>query len=351
MSSKNKKRNDVTTEIVVGAFMFIITVILLTISVVISQNKFFEESYSLTATFPQIGGLKEGEAIFFRGVKIGYVEKIEITLGAAGVNVTMHLLKEFDLYNEYEIYVEPASLLGGMRLVIYEGSPELGALSQEEMNNLMGSAPRDVISEAGKLIESIRESMEDEGTLTNISKMTKNLSEITDKINAGEGTIGRLIQDDGLYDKALSMVENLSAASKNIQTISERLAAGEGTIGKLLSEDESAYNSLTNILDQISLASEDVRVIMNRVEQGEGTIGKLLSEDDELYNDLREAVASLKVVSSNLADESGTVGKLINDDTLYIKVESLIDEARATIDDFRETSPITTFSSIFFGAF
>lgn len=351
MSSKNKKRNDVTTEIVVGAFMFIILVILLTVSVVISQNKFFVKSYTLTATFPQIGGLKQGEAVFFRGVKIGFVEKIEIAQDTAGVNITMHLLKEFDLYNEYEIYVEPASMLGGMHLVIDEGSPELGLLSEDQMNNLKGSAPRDVISEAGKLIEKIRKSLEDEGTLTNISKMTKNLSEITDKINAGEGTIGRLIQNDELYEKTFKIVETLSAASKDIQTISGRLAAGEGTIGKLLSEDESAYNNLTNILDQISLASEDVRVIMDRVEQGEGTIGKLLSEDDELYNDLREAVASLKNVSSNLADESGTVGKLINDDTLYIKVESLIDEARATIDDFRETSPITTFSSIFFGAF
>lgn len=352
MSSKSKsKRNDVTTEIVVGAFMFIILVVLLTITVVISQNKLFEENYTLTANFPRVGGLKEGEPIFLRGVKVGRVDAIEIEEEGLGVNISMYLTRKFELYKGYEIYVEPGSLLGGMRLVIDEGTPSLGELDTEEMNNLKGSPPRDVLREAGDLVENIRKSLEDEGTLKNISQMTQNLTEITGKINAGEGTIGKLVQDESLYEEAYRVVGNLSSASKDIQTISGRLASGKSTIGKLLSEDESAYNNLTNILDQISLASADIQTIVSRLEKGEGTIGKLLSEDDELYNNLNEAVASLKNVSANLGDESGTVGKLINDDTLYIKVESLVDEARATIDDFRETSPITTFSSVFFGAF
>ena len=42
---------------------------------------------------------------------------------------------------------------------------------------------------------------------------------------------------------------------------------------------------------------------------------------------------------------------MMQDDTMYNEVNDLVGEARAAIDDFRETAPIVTFTSIFFGAF
>ena len=358
MSSKKHKRNDVTTEIVVGAFMFIILVVLLTITVVISQNRLFQKTYTLTASFTNIGGLKEGEPIFLRGVKVGYVENINIAEEKMGVDVKMYLTKDVELYKDYKIFVEPSSMLGGMRLVIDEGSPSLGALSPDQREELQGQPARDVFREAAEVVELIRKTLIEDGTLDNINVMTENLTDITGKINRGQGTIGKLIQEDGLYTQAMDLMDSLSKASVDMETvakdarvISGRLAEGKGTLGKLLSEDEGAYQNVTNTLEQLSVASTDARKIMSRLENGEGTIGKLLSSDDEMYQDLQEAVAALKEVSVALSEQNGTVGKLINDETLYIKVESLVDEARATIDDFRETSPITTFSSIFFGAF
>ncbi len=359
MSSQSKKRNDVTTEIVVGAFMFSILVVLLTVSVVISQSKFFEPSYNLNVNFPNIGGLKEGESVLLRGVKVGYVEKIEISDEDEGVNARLELTRKLDLYEDYKIYVEPSSMLGGMRLVIDEGSPQLEKLTGIEEEILNGRPAVDVLKEAGEVVAMLRKSLVEDETLSNISEIAKNLSDITGKISRGEGTIGNLIQDDKLYKDATALMETLSSASKDIEQVakdarvlSTRLAEGKGTFGKLLSEDESMYENLSTTLEEISLASTDARKIMARLEEGKGTIGKLLSEDDQVYNDLQEAIAALKDVSIALSDQGdGTISKLINDETLYIKVESLIDEARATIDDFRETSPITTFSSVFFGAF
>ena len=41
----------------------------------------------------------------------------------------------------------------------------------------------------------------------------------------------------------------------------------------------------------------------------------------------------------------------MKDDELYEEAKLLLQEIRATVDDFRETTPITTFTSVFFGAF
>jgi len=356
--SSSKRRSDVTTEIVVGAFMFTILVVLLTITVVISQSKLFQETYKIQATFPDVGGLKEGEGVFLRGVKIGNVEKIAIADDFQGVNVSMRLTRPVTLYEDYSLFVEPSSMLGGMRMVVDEGSHNLNEIPESQFDDLEGGATRDLMGEATELVEVIRTSLVEGGTLDNIKDLTANLKGITEKVAQGEGTVGRLIQDEGLYEEAMGLVNTLNQTATNLQqvakdarSISSRLAAGEGSIGKLLSSDESFYNNFTNTLAQVSRASEDARKILARVEKGEGTIGKLLSADDKVYKDLEKTVANLRDFSDSMAQEKGTIGRLMNEDTLYVKVEALVDEARATIDDFRETSPITTFSSIFFGAF
>jgi phospholipid/cholesterol/gamma-HCH transport system substrate-binding protein len=78
-----------------------------------------------------------------------------------------------------------------------------------------------------------------------------------------------------------------------------------------------------------------------------------------------EASESIKKMSADFAalgekinSGQGTVGKLMNDEELYDEIKKLVEnasnvmgDAQATIDDFRETSPLTTFSSILFGAF
>jgi phospholipid/cholesterol/gamma-HCH transport system substrate-binding protein len=349
--SRPKKRNDVTTEIVVGAFMFSILVILLTVTVVISQNKLFEKSYTLISSFPNVGGLKEGEPVFLRGVRVGNVERIEMDDENAGVLVRMRLRQDFELYEDYELYVEASSMLGGMRLIVDEGSHHLAKIPKSDYEDLVGSPPKDILAEATKTIEMIRESLVEGGTLENISTLAKNMADMSEQINSGEGTIGRLIHDQSLYDDAEDLVAELAKAStdfkgiaQDIKAITGRLEEGKGSLGKLLSEDEQLF-------DDVSETMSSVNKITGSLAEGKGTLGKLLSGEEELYDDLRDALAALKTFSQNLAEQEGTLARLINDEALYLKVVSLVDEARATIDDFRETSPITTFSSIFFGAF
>ncbi len=78
---------------------------------------------------------------------------------------------------------------------------------------------------------------------------------------------------------------------------------------------------------------------------------RLLSEDDQVYQDLAATLASFRQMSASIERGEGTIGKLLSDESLYLEFQSLLREGRAAVDDMRETSPITTFTSIFFGAF
>lgn len=357
---KQARRSEVTMEIMVGAFMFVVLLVLATFSIVLGSSKLFEESYDLTVKFSDIGGLKEGEHVIMRGVKIGNVHEIEVPEQGKGVAVTMQLDREVYLYDDYRFEVEASSMLGGMRISIYEGS-EGQQMKAALRPDLVGLPHQDLLREAGRSIQSINEMLEkitNGGVLDDIDATMANLRETTFALNNGTGTVARLIHDGRLYNEALELVNGLDGASTNIVAMTEsmrrivgNIEEGKGTIGRLLSEDDKIYSELETAMKNIREASENLNTMLARLESGEGTVGKLLSEDDQLYQDLASTVASLKKVSENLAEPNGTVGKLIHEDDLYNKVIGVVDEAKATLDDFRETSPITTFSSIFFGAF
>ena len=91
--------------------------------------------------------------------------------------------------------------------------------------------------------------------------------------------------------------------------------------------------------------------ISGRLARGEGTMGRLLSEDDQLYENLSAAVASMRTVLGSVESGEGTLGRLISDDEVYEQLKNALVEVRAMIDDLRETSPFTTFGTLFFGAF
>lgn len=308
MSSK-KRRSDVTTEIVVGAFMFVILVVLLTLTLVISQNRFFERAHPLNVHFENIGGLRSGEPVFMRGVQIGNVKEINVPTNGRGVDLNLRLTREVELHTDYRFIIEPSSMLGGMRLMVDEGSESQPLLPEEGYAHLKGKPVTNLLDEATQTIQLIREALVDEGILEDIKGFTANLKAISDKVDHGEGTVSRLINDSALHDQLLALTENFNEVSR------------------------------------------DAKRVFSRIEQGEGSVGKLLSADSQVYDDLSDTVAALREFTAKLNEEKGTLTLLMTEDALYRKVEALIDEARATLDDFRETSPITTFSSVFFGAF
>jgi hypothetical protein len=73
--------------------------------------------------------------------------------------------------------------------------------------------------------------------------------------------------------------------------------------------------------------------------------------------DIKEVVAGAKslmtnltVVAERLKNGEGTLGKLTTDETMYNEVNGLLRDARQILDNYRDTTPISTFTSLATGA-
>ena len=328
---------ELTVEVVVGFFMVMLLFGLAYFTFILSGSVWGEERFEMEVLFSDVMGLKETDSVVVRGMPIGKVTELSLQPDGSGILVSVSLKKKLRLRTDYEITIVSTSILGGRYLQIHEGSDDEKDIPDGAP--LSGELPHNLMADAAELISLTKDGFSGEdGIVASLKDSASEMKELVTRINAGEGTLGKLMSsDDKLY-------EDLSSTIASLKKMAVRIEKGEGLLGKMMSSDNELYEDL-------STAVASLKKMAVRLEKGEGSLGKLMSSDDQLYQDLAASVASLKNVSSKIEKGEGTIGKLITDEELYNDLKQTVAEVQAAIDDFRETSPVVTFTSIFFGAF
>ena len=380
----SRKNSDVFAEVIVGIFMVAVLALLAYFTIVISGVDLLlgRAKTSATFVFQDVGGLKERDSVMYRGMKVGAVERIE--LGSSNITVRVKVDSDVVMRETGQASVSALSLLGGNYLLLEEGTGKVKPLGTTVFH---GEPPVDWMRDIGEIARNLSD-LTSEGSLknivTNFEETAKNLNLIVARVERGDGTVGKLLSSDSeLYDDLTNTVASARQTFDNAAAISARLEKGEGTLGKLLSKDEAAYGDLTNAVASIKDTFAHAASVAERIEKGEGTLGRLLAKDDSLWGDLTNTVANiraaseklkssegllgkimddkeladnasklmenLKSVSDKLAKGEGTLGKLTTDQEMYDEVNGLIKDVRQIVDNYRDTTPISTFGSLIMG--
>ena len=365
-----KKNREVFSEVIVGLFMVAVLGLLVYFTIIISGIDVLggKSKVPVTVLFHDVGGLKVRDSVILRGMTVGSVS--DMSLENSGVRVTLAIQDSVRFKEGYRISVNSGSLLGGNYLLIEEGTGNEVPSGTE----LRGETPTDWMRDLGEIVANLRDATEGghiKNILTNLDVAVVSIKTAVERVERGEGTLGKLFSDDmTLYNDLSNAVAslrsvavkvdtgenslgrllnddgnvytNLSASIANLKSISDRLEKGEGTLGRLLSSDDTIYADLQTTVENLKKVSE-------RLESGEGSLAKLLKDDNAVYNDLQATVANLKEVTDRLVQGEGTLGKLSKEDELYTDVQGLIKDVRQTVDNFRDTTPISAFASLIMG--
>jgi phospholipid/cholesterol/gamma-HCH transport system substrate-binding protein len=125
---------------------------------------------------------------------------------------------------------------------------------------------------------SIAKFLNDPTLYNNLTEASRNLSAMVQDIRNSQGTIKLLIEDPSLYEKALSTASSLEEFSK-------KLGESSGTLKKLL-EDPELY-------ERLNKASSQLSSLLEGVERGKGIAGALV-KDEALAKDLRDAIVEFR---------------------------------------------------------
>lgn len=339
-------------EIKVGIFVFLGILALLYLTVQLAQEAFApKDSYKIYGVFDSVSGLIKGAKVEMAGVPIGKVG--EITLTPEGkAKVELLIYKKYKIQDDALAVVRTFGVLGDKFVEIRPGQSQ-NYLSEGGMIAKTES-PVDldqILASIGPAVEGLKEVLgSQEGRenlkvlVANIRDASESFKKIADKVEKGQGTLGKLIADDKLYKDFTALTQSLKNASQKIEVLANQIDKGEGTLGKLI-KDEALYASLKNTASNLEKVSK-------KLEKGEGTLGKLIS-DDEVYKDLRNLSKDLRNTAQNLDKivskierGEGTLGKLIKDDSLYNEAKKTLKSVNRAAKGVEEQVPISVLGTV-----
>ena len=294
--TKNKK------AVMVGVFLFVGLLFLLGgILMVGNLNETFKRKMKVVSLFDDVGGLQPGNNVWFSGVKIGTVSKIQF-YGKSQVVVNMRIDAKDKQYirKDSKVKISADGLIGNKILVIYGGtsrSPEI-----EEGDTL--SVEKTFTSD--DMINTLQENNE------NVLAITKDFKVLSKKMANGEGTIGSLLNDKSVYnniDAATASLQEASAKAQQLMSSLEKFSSGlnqEGTLANDLVTDTVVFNSLKESvlnLQQISdTASYFIADLKEAANNTKTPVGVLL-HDEEAGAHLKEMIKNLDSSSKKLDED------------------------------------------------
>ena len=177
----------------------------LAIFIIGKQKNLFNPVFKLTSTFYNVSGLQVGNNIRFSGINVGTVDKITI-INDSTVRVDMLVKKEVKQFikSDCEVAIGSEGLIGDRLLIITQGSAD--ASLAKEGAELSSAEP----VETDAIMASLQV------TAGNAEIISQQLAEIMVKINNGNGTIGRLIQDSTFAENMNQTLLNLKKSTKGL---------------------------------------------------------------------------------------------------------------------------------------
>lgn len=262
--------------------IFVILALLLGGSALLVLNErsgWVSDSFRVHAGFPDIQGVEVGTRVRIQGIDAGEIEAIVLP-DMPGNNVKLRLRiggrYRHLVATDARVQIASENLLAGKVLRIIPGSPQAKRI--EDDGELQADLRPDLLDgiaqAAAKLntllgeVDSAMQTLRKEGSATQdlvqaaqkLNSVLTRADRALDQIDKGQGTLGKLVKNDSLYNELTETLLQVKA------TISE-VRSGDGTLGKLMKTSDAHSEAMASL--------QDVRRLVNSVKQNSDAIKAL----------------------------------------------------------------------------
>lgn len=295
-------RNDNKKSVIVGIFVLIgIAILVAGIMTMGGQQKKFVKSISLNAVFDDVAGLQVGNNVWFSGVKIGTVRRVNF-YGDSQVEIIMNVeekVREF-IRKDSKATIGSDGLIGNKIIVIYGGTTQ--APSVENGDRLQAEMPLDT----DRMMETLQENN------LNLVTITENLKVLTSKIAEGQGIVGTVMTDSLLGENFKNTLKNLEIASVNsnkmiveMNKFAQNLNQ-EGNLFNDLAKDKELYKTLQESVNELQATAtnankmtSDLSKVTEKLNEQDNTLGMMLN-DPEFADRLKQTLIYADSSAMNL---------------------------------------------------
>ena len=273
--------NTRQNEFVIGIIISSAIVLLFAATLWLGKSNFLAKGMQLNLIVENADGIQKGDEIYFRGVKIGNVTESSIIIDGVLLNLKIDELDKIPIDSKFEI--SDFSLISGKAIQINPGVSEKYLQPGDTIN---GSAAYSV----NQAIETIKNlSPKIEKVLANLDALTgesvKDKVELT--LNNLNGTILKLKNEvDGNLKNILTNVNEITSDNKS-------------SIDSLFRSLNNNSIELSKFLNKSSAAVEQLNSLLTSINEGKGSLGGIVN-NDSLYHNLNHSIASIDSLVSDI---------------------------------------------------
>lgn len=288
--------------IIVGLFVLLgIAFLIGGILTIGNLHKTFSRKVNLTAIFDDVNGLQQGNNIWFSGVKIGTVKKVQF-YGSSKVRVVMNIDEKAQQYirKDAKVKVSADGLIGNKILVIYGGSSKAEGIEDDDTLNVEKTFSSE------DMINTLQQNN------MNILAITNDFKSISKRMADGQGTVGKLLADETLYANISATGAALRNATEKAQTLINSLnnfAAGlnkKGGLANDLVHDTLVFKSIRSSIQGLNQVADTAAAFISELKTAakdpNSPVGVLL-RDKEAGNSLKTTIRNLESGSKKLDED------------------------------------------------
>jgi len=221
---------ETNLEFKVGGFVLVAIVCLAVFVFSVGDQTFFSKGTMFRAVFQFANGLKISAPVRVAGVECGLVRTLTIFYDAVEkktkVEVLIWIKEGVRIPKDSKVLINQLGLFGEKYIEIVPGEDQTRFFTPAD--TIVGQNPvmqeeiaqriLDVAGQVEKGVEGINRIVNDSGNqesikamLLHLSEATEKFSRLVDRVEQGEGTVGRLFRDEGIYDDLKGLTADLKA--------------------------------------------------------------------------------------------------------------------------------------------
>ena len=282
----------ISSEVKIGLIGIVTLVVLIWGINYLKGRNILKSNYSLHAYYEDSGGLEVSSSVLMNGVKIGYVDDIELDPRASRpIHVILHIEKAYRINRGATAVLFSADILGSKALRIepsgmegyYQTNDTIASATETDMIASIKAQVMPVMEQIGALAESldsvahrIDNLLEPEAP----GEILQHLSEVSASLSAA------LVPGGSLYNS----LQNLESFSSMLNSQEDEIASMTTHLNSISEALDSA--GIDQIADELKATAVSINKLLEQVTSGEGSMGKLIYSDT-LYSNLTNLIADL----------------------------------------------------------
>ncbi len=288
--------------VIVGLFVLVGVIILLGgILTVGNLHATFIKKMKVTAIFEDVNGLLPGSNVWFSGVKIGTVKKLSF-YGKSQVEVELNIDKELQSFinRDSKVKIGSDGLIGNKILIIFGGTEKAGDIQEGDTLHV------EKVLSTDDVMNTLQQNNK------NILAITNDFKVISKRLANGEGTLGKLMTDESVYNNINATTRSLQQASVQAQQMMHALSAftskldDDGTLLNELVTDTVVFQSMAATMARLQTIADSASVMVNNLKDASNnpnsTLGVLL-KDDASGERMKQTIKNLESSSQKLDED------------------------------------------------